>query len=115
MFGGYGNIVKSDYKKPFKIFFEKFVEIFRNILFRNNSSYHFFHKNSSKLIDLLETHFVYNKPKLVKSIGNKYKRKALNMLSKNMIVNRVPYPILIHSISLMLEILTNVFLVILLS
>jgi hypothetical protein len=22
MFGGYGNIVKSDYKKPFKIFFE---------------------------------------------------------------------------------------------
>jgi hypothetical protein len=32
---------------------------------------------------------VYNKPKLVKSIGNKYKRKALNMLSKNMIVNRV--------------------------
>jgi hypothetical protein len=28
----------------------KFIKIIRNILFRNNSSYHFFHKNSSKLI-----------------------------------------------------------------
>ena len=43
----------------------------------------------SDRVTIKETHFVYNKPKLVKSIGNKYKRKALNMLSKNMIVNRV--------------------------
>jgi hypothetical protein len=32
---------------------------------------------------------VYNNPKLKKVIGNKYKLKALNMLSKNMIVHRV--------------------------
>jgi hypothetical protein len=43
----------------------------------------------SDRVTIKETHFVYNKPKLVKSVGNKYKRKALNMLSKNMIVNRV--------------------------
>jgi hypothetical protein len=43
----------------------------------------------SDRVTIKETHFVYNKPKLIKSIGNKYTRKALNMLSKNMIVNRV--------------------------
>ena len=40
-------------------------------------------------VTIKETHYVYNNPKLKKVIGNKYKLKALNMLSKNMIVHRV--------------------------
>jgi hypothetical protein len=43
MFGGYGNIVKSDYKKPFKIFFESplFHDTVVEILDSSYSTFYF--------------------------------------------------------------------------